>query len=435
MRGGGTPLCHFFQQGKCVKGSSCPFVHEMVSHNEETANGDSRTTEGIATTEGVGEAALAASVAKESAPLLAMQGALKATREGPSFHMRGSKSEKTPAAAEEHVHTKGGRGHDRPHQRGGGGGGRHGGIQGGRGRGGRGPDRGGGGGGPCVWGNNIDPPPMAMLPMFGQSLMMSPMGPVQVSMGPNGPSITPITPASFERMMREGGSSQVPMPMNDMAAVTPLMGGGMIMNESPSLEQHHGKNHRGQYDTIISPSIVEAADGGFVTRKKLKKMEGGETGRKSWQQDNNQQPSKQHERDTRGGTAMQKRFNHYDYRHQDKKQEQRRRINQQQGSALLRGSDTTTTENIKPVTFKVRSLDEMNKSTTTREEVQISTKTAPEAAAPVGVVPEVEAGTTPVITTPSISSPVVADLGDDLGNSFLSFTVFEVYILFFLSFF
>ncbi len=401
MRGGGARLCHFFQQGKCVKGSSCPFVHEMVSHNEITAEGDSRTTEGIATTEGVGEAALAASAAEESAPLLAMQGALRATREGPSFHTRGSKSEKTPAATEEHVHTKGGRGHDRPHQRGGGG--RHGGIQGGR--------------GPSVWGNNINPPPMAMLPMFGQSLMMSPMGPVQVSMGPNGPSITPITPTSFERMMKEGGSSQVLMPMNDMAAVTPPMGGGTIMNESPSPKQQHGKKHRGQYDKIISPRIVEAADGGFVTRKKLKKIEGGETGRKNWQQNNNQQQSKQHERDTRGGTAMQRRFNHHDHRHQDKKQEQRRIMNQQQGSALLRGSDTTTTENTKPVTFKVRSLDEMKKSTT-REEVQISTKTAPEAAAPVGVVSEVEADTIPVITAPSISSPVVADLGDDLGNFF-----------------
>ncbi len=383
----------------------------MVHQNEIPAEDDSRTSEGVANTKRVGEAALAACAAEESAPLLAMQGALKATREGPSFHTRGSKSEKIPAAAEEHVHTMGGRGQDRPHQRGGGGGGRHGNVH----QGGRGPDG--------MGGNNMNlPPPMAMFPMFGQSLMMSPMGPVQVSMGPNGPSFTPIPPASFERMMKEGGGpSQAPMPMmNNMAALTPPVGGEMIMNRSHSpSKQQHGKKHQGQYDKVISPSIVEAADGGFVTRKKLKKMEGGETRSNNWQQNNNQQQSKQqHERDTRGGgTAMQRRSIRNDHQHQDNKREQGRIVTQRQGSALSRGSDTTTTENAKPATFRVRSLEEMKKSTKTGSGVQqIATTTVPEAAAP--VVSEVKADTTPAVATPSISSPTVADLGDELGNSF-----------------
>ncbi len=412
-------LCHFFQQGKCVKGSSCPFVHEPLSQTEEAE--DQRGTEGTASKR-VGEAALAASAAEESAPLLAMQGALKATREGPSFHTRASRSE-TSAAAEQCVQNdpmRGGR-HDRPNHRGEGGG-RHGNMQGGRGTGGRGPDRGGRGGrgGHGVWGNMNHP--MGTLPMFGQPIMMSPMGPVQVDMGPNGPSITPISPASLERIIREG-PSQLPMPMNEMLAQSM---GRMGMNKSSSPPEH-GKKHQGQfhsgsYNKIISPSIVEAADGGFVTRKKLKKTEGGETGRGNKQQQQQQQQFQQQQWNTRRGMAMQRNFSQ-GHRHQDKKQKGRQSQQEStiKSSALLHGSDTAT-ENAKPVTFKVRSLDEMKSNTIG---THTTSETTPEAV-PVAAVSEVEVGTPaitsaacPLATTPSISSSALADLGDDLGTSLI----------------
>ncbi len=413
-QGGGPPFCHFFQQGKCVKGLSCPYSHETISHGGKEAAGE-RRTEGTNGTEGtVGDATLTTgSVAEESTQLLAMQGALKATREGPSFHTRASSS-KTPAAdAEQHVQSnplRGGGGHDRPHQRGRGRGS-------GRGTGWRGPDGGGRGGrgGIGMWDNMNSP--MGVFPMCEPSIMLSPMGPVQISMGPNGPAITPIPPASFEKMMREGSSQVPPMPMNE-AVITPLMGEGI----------HSGSRTSSSKSKMISPSIIEAADGGFVTRKKLKKMEGGETGTSNWQQQNNhhnQQQSQQQQRNMRGGgVAMQRNFEEDHHRHHEKKQEQRRRSqqNERKGSSLRHGRNISnvsdSTENAKPVTFKVRSLEEMKKSQTNME-AQRFTETAPEVA-PVAAVSEVDAAVCPVLVpAPSkLSSPRLADLGDDLGNSF-----------------